>query len=358
MGQSVITHAQGNLLAADVEALVNTVNTVGVMGKGVALQFKRAYPDMFKDYAKQAMAGALRIGRMHVWRTDELVPRWIINFPTKQHWRNPSEMDFIDEGLTDLVRVVRELGIASIAVPPLGCGNGGLDWAEVEPRIARAFEELPGVAVKLYPPAGAPPAVSMVTRTTRPALSRGRAALITLLADYSDRAAGASLVEVQKLVYLLQAAGEPLHLDFVKARYGPYSDHLRRQLVSMEGHYLTGFGDGNSKVLESEPIRVLDGVDKLASRELATMPATIEHVERVLDLVAGYESAYGMELLASVHWVMQESPNARTDPDAAAEMVRAWSVRKCGMFTDHHVRAAWGALHRHGWAGSRMADAQ
>lgn len=161
----MITEARGNLLAADVEALVNTVNTVGVMGKGIALQFRRAYPDMFADYARAVKGSEIQLGHMHVWGTGALIgPRYVINFPTKAHWRAGSKMADIEAGLHDLVRVVAEMGIRSIAVPPLGCGNGGLDWADVEPRIRSAFDALPDVDVRLYAPGAAPEAAAMRRR--------------------------------------------------------------------------------------------------------------------------------------------------------------------------------------------------
>jgi O-acetyl-ADP-ribose deacetylase (regulator of RNase III) len=149
----MITLERGNLLDADVDALVNTVNTVGVMGKGLALQFKRAYPAMFRAYSRAAQSGELEVGRMQVWETGELQgPRYIINFPTKRHWRQGSRLVDIEQGLADLVRVVRALGIRSVAVPPLGCGNGGLDWAQVEPLITNALTSLADVDVRLFPP--------------------------------------------------------------------------------------------------------------------------------------------------------------------------------------------------------------
>lgn len=144
---------RGNLLKADVDALVNTVNTVGVMGKGLALQFKRAFPEAFRDYERACRAGEVQIGRMHV--VERLVsPRLIVNFPTKQHWRAASKLEFIEAGLADLVRVLREHGVSSVAVPALGCGLGGLAWSDVEPRIRSAFVALPEVRVLLYAPEG------------------------------------------------------------------------------------------------------------------------------------------------------------------------------------------------------------
>lgn len=149
----MITQADGNLLDADVDALVNTVNTVGVMGRGIALQFRRAFPAMFDDYVRAVKSGEVQIGRMHVWETDLLAgPRFVINFPTKRHWRGGSNLRWIEAGLEDLVRTIGEHKIRSLAVPPLGCGNGGLDWREVELRITRALGQLPDVEVLLFPP--------------------------------------------------------------------------------------------------------------------------------------------------------------------------------------------------------------
>ena len=139
----MIREMHGNLLADDAVALVNTVNTVGAMGKGIALQFKRAYPDMFRAYERAAKAGELQPGNVHVWETGALDgPRYILNFPTKRHWRAPSRLEDIEAGLADLVRVVDELAIRSIALPPLGCGNGGLDWSVVAPLIWDALTPL------------------------------------------------------------------------------------------------------------------------------------------------------------------------------------------------------------------------
>ena len=150
----MIQHARGDILAADVEALVNAVNTVGVMGKGLALQFKRAYPDMFDSYRDAARRGELSPGRMHVWPTRaDGNPRYIINFPTKRHWRSASRLADIETGLASLVETVTELGVSSLAIPPLGCGHGGLDWGRVRPLIEEALAALPGVTAVLYLPA-------------------------------------------------------------------------------------------------------------------------------------------------------------------------------------------------------------
>ena len=347
----VITTGQGNLLLADVDALVNTVNTVGVMGKGIALQFKRAYPAMFKAYEAAAKAHEIRLGNVYVWETGQITrPRFIINFPTKRHWRAKSRLKDIDAGLIDLVRVVQERGIKSIAVPPLGCGNGGLNWADVEPRIVAAFAAVPYVDVLLYPPTGSPSAASMPTNEPRPAMTAGRAALIALLDSYSTQAeASASLIESQKLMYFLQEAGEPLRLNYEKHLYGPYADNLRHVLKVVEGHYLQGFGDGSTPVMEAECLDVLPGATADARAVLGAHPETERRIDRVLELADGYETPYGLELLASVHWVVRQEPDTSTDVDQLVEKVRSWTPRKGRMFTEKHIRSAWESLRNKGW---------
>lgn len=351
MGEAVIKESTGNLLAAAVEALVNTVNTEGVMGKGIALQFKKAYPAMFDEYRKAAKAGEIRIGAMQVWETDLLEgPRFIINFPTKKHWKAKSRLADIDAGLVDLARVVADLGIKSIAVPPLGCGNGGLDWRDVEPRIRAAFDEAPDVDVLLFAPNGAPTAAEMSVATPRPAMNHNRAAFVDTLHRYTRQAEMApGLIETQKLMYFLEVAGEPLKLQYSANRYGPYSDRLRHALSALEGHFISGIGDGSAAVQEAEPLTVLPGAAEEAEAQLDGALPTRERIQRVLALAQGFESAYGLELLASVHWVVARE-NAR-DNDIAAR-VSAWSPRKARMFTQMHVLTALNALRERGWLAS------
>ena len=150
----MIRTATGDLLKADVEALVNPVNTVGVMGRGLALQFKRAFPDNFRAYAAACKAGEVAPGRMFIFETGRSTkPKFIVNFPTKRHWRNKSRLEDIEAGLAALVSDVARLEIRSIAIPPLGCGLGGLPWSKVRPRIHEAFAEHEKVDVHIYEPA-------------------------------------------------------------------------------------------------------------------------------------------------------------------------------------------------------------
>ena len=200
----MITDAHGNLLDDPADALVNTVNTVGIMGKGIALQFKRRFPAMFKDYERAAKKGELHLGSMHVWPTGRLeAPHYIINFPTKGHWRARSKLPDIEAGLEDLRSVLLELKVKSVAVPPLGCGHGGLRWTQVEPLIKEALADLPGVDIRVYPPEGPPAAADMVDNTARPRLTHGKATLLVLLDRYLAHAVEVTQIKIQKLLYCL-----------------------------------------------------------------------------------------------------------------------------------------------------------
>lgn len=342
-----ITRGTGNLLTQDVDALVNTVNTEGIMGKGIALQFKKAWPAMFKDYEAACKRGEVTPGRMHVWETGSLTgPRYIINFPTKRHWRSRSKLTDIETGLQDLTRVISELSITSIAIPPLGCGNGGLDWREVEPRMLRALKPVAGtVDLRIFAPTGAPSAADQPNREPVPKLTAARAALLALMREYEQVTfEPPALVEVQKLAYFLQANGEALRLDFGAAVYGPYADGLRKSLRAMEGHFIIGFGDGSLPINKAEPIRVKPEIYEGLDRYIAGHPETAARIRSVLREIEGFESTYGLELLATAHWVMTHDAAAMSSSDAAHEEIRQWSQRKSSLFTRPHVESAWRAV--------------
>ncbi len=353
----MIKESSGNLLRADAEALVNTVNTEGVMGKGIALQFKKAYPAMYEAYRRAAKAGEIRLGQMNVWETGQMTgPQYVINFPTKGHWKSHSKLTDIEAGLADLIEVIRKLGIESIAVPPLGCGNGGLDWRDVEPKIAEAFKQVPDVEVLLFSPGGAPAAAEMTTATQRPAMNANRAALVEMLHRYASQSLMApGLIESQKLLYFLQVAGQPLRLNFKQHHYGPYADNLRHVLNLVEGHFISGFGDGSAPVADAEPLAVLPGAADEAENLLAGDHETKDRIQRVISLAEGFESAYGLELLATVHWVASHETVA--SDDELVQKVWDWSPRKARMFTEDHVRIALETLRGQGWLAHELMPA-
>jgi O-acetyl-ADP-ribose deacetylase (regulator of RNase III) len=343
----VIRYVRGDILEAQSDALVNTVNCVGVMGRGIALQFKRAYPANFKAYAAACKREEVRPGRMFVFDTGELTnPRYIINFPTKVHWRGKSRIEHIESGLEALVSEVKTRGIRSIAIPPLGSGLGGLDWAEVRPLIDRAFAELPEVEVEVYEPVGAPE--PRPASAEKPKMTAGRAALVALMGRYLGGLLdpAINLLEVHKLMYFLQAAGEPLRLRYAKAWYGPYAENLRHVLMEVEGHLISGYtgeGDSPDTVLEVLPGAATDAEDFLSSNG-----ETQNRFDRVAELVEGYESPYGLELLSTVHWVANEGGRDRA---ALAEAVWTWGHRK-RQFTREQIDLALDHLQSLGWVES------
>lgn len=342
----MIEPAEGDILQAQADALVNTVNCVGVMGRGIALQFKNAYPANARAYTAACQRAEVHPGKMLVYDTGRLTqPRYIINFPTKRYWKGKSRLEDIQSGLLALVNEVRSRGIRSIAVPPLGAGLGGLDWGQVRPLIVEAFNALPDVRVLLFEPGGAPPAERMAKTRTRPPMTLGRAVLVGLLDRYLAAAMDpfVTLLEVHKLMYLAQVAGEPLKLEFAKAPYGPYARNLRHVLSQLEGHYVSGYGDAEDR--PDKALELLPGAAAEAASFLQGHAAALGRFDRVVDLIAGFETPFGMELLTTVHWVMaQEGGRA----DDALARVHAWNTRK-RMFTADQVAITVATLHERGW---------
>jgi O-acetyl-ADP-ribose deacetylase (regulator of RNase III) len=208
----------GDMFAEPVEALVNTVNCVGVMGKGVALEFKRRWPENFKAYKRACEAKRLTPGRMLIFDTHQLFPgdgpRYLINFPTKAHWRAKSELSYVEDGLDALLLQIRELGIKSIAMPPLGCGNGGLHWSNVKPLIVSKLTELSNVDVVVFNPHEADDLPEFSEQSSL-VMTYPRAMLLRTLAELEVYFNGAfDRISLQKLVYLLQSFGINFGLKF------------------------------------------------------------------------------------------------------------------------------------------------
>lgn len=346
----MIKFVTGNLFNAKVDALVNTVNTAGVMGKGLALQFKKAFPANSKAYEAACRRGDVQIGKMFVFDAGGIVlPRYIINFPTKKHWRSPSKLEYVEQGLGALIEVIRDRQIRSIAIPPLGAGLGGLDWREVRLVIEHALAVLTDVEVVVFEPNGAPAAEAMRNETKKPKMTSGRAALLSLMSRYLVPGYDyrLSLLEVQKLAYFLQVAGEPLRLDYQPRHYGPYADNLRHVLNHIEGHYLRGFGDGKNK--PETPLELLDGAAAEAEAFLSSSGDSEARLRKVADLIEGYETPFGMELLATVHWVATHDEDSARSDGAAVTAVHAWNTRKATTMKPEHVRTTWNHLRAKGW---------
>lgn len=350
----MIELTKGNLLEADADALVNTVNCVGVMGKGIALQFKQAFPYNFSLYQKACKRQEVAPGAMFVVPVNETIgPKFIINFPTKRHWKQPSFLEDIERGLFDLTEKIKELGIGSVAVPPLGCGNGGLDWSVVEPLMRQHLEGLTNVRILLYAPEGAPHVNAVKVSTARPKMTLGRALLIRLLEPYHSIGHLVTMREIQKLAYLLQYAGGPLKLKYEKDKFGPYADKLNHALQSMQGHYIKGYGDRSNKA----QLELLPGAVEEAHGFLQDYPDVEAYLQKVRLIVERYDDVQGLELLATVHWVASENMLAAADPSQAIHDVRSWNARKRIVFPATKIEEAWNHLNAQGWIGCNSVDA-
>ena len=343
----MILFTTGDILKADSEALVNTVNCVGYMGRGIAAQFSRAYPHNLKVYEVACRRQEVQPGRMLIVETGQLTnPRYIVNFPTKRHWRGKSRMEDIEAGLVALVEDVQRLGIRSIAIPPLGCGLGGLNWSDVRPRIERAFAPLVDVQVAVFDPSGAPAADVMARSTTAPPMTAGRAVLVRLIDRYLAGLLDpfVSLLEVHKLMYFAQEAGEPLRLRYVKGLYGPYAENLRQVLTRIEGHFVSGYADGGDA--PDKQLALVPGAVEEAESYLVEVPETRTRFDRVVNLVEGFETPFGMELLATIHWVSTREQTS--DSKSVVERVYAWGERK-RRFSPRQIHLGWEVLAAKGW---------
>lgn len=344
----MIEYRSGDILKDESEALVNTVNCVGVMGRGIALQFKDAYPQNFTVYAAACKRGEVQPGRMLVFETGKLTsPRYIINFPTKRHWRGNSRIEDIESGLVALVEEIRTRGIQSVAIPPLGSGLGGLDWSSVRPRIERALQSLPNVRVSVYEPTGAPATDVMAHSRKVPAMTAGRAALVELIHRYLGGLLDpyVTLLEVHKLMYFMQESGEPLRLKFKQAPYGPYAENLRHVLHAVEGHLISGYADGGDA--PDKQLNLVPGAVEDAAAFLAHHEETRARFDKVAALVEGFESPSGLELLATVHWLIKHESVASLDSVIARTY--AWNERK-RQFTRRQIGIAVEVLSKKGWA--------
>lgn len=348
----MIEYKQGNLLQEHTEALVNTVNCVGVMGKGIALQFKQAFPENFKQYKKACDGKEVQPGQMFTTSTGKLFPKYIINFPTKRHWRGKSKIEDIESGLKALVEEVKRFDIKSLAIPPLGCGNGGLNWKQVKPMITKSFAELPDIKVVIFEPGGAPVADKIKVATKKPNMTLARALFIQLLEIYEIPGYRLTKIEIQKLAYFLQEAGESLKLNYVKHQFGPYADNLNHVLQRLDGHFIRGYGDRS----QQSQMYVLPEGKKAAHNYLEQHPEANERLEKVSNLITGFETPYGMEMLATIHWVVtKEDPQAAEDCEKAIALCQQWNNRKRKLFKPSHLQKAWERLKQQNWLSNSSA---
>ena len=354
----MIKFIQGNLLDAKAEALVNTVNTMGIMGKGIALMFKEAFPENFKAYEAACERKEVRLGHMFVTeRQDMFGPRLLINFPTKANWRFPSQLEWIEEGLKDLRRVIEEKDVHSIAIPPLGSGNGGLDWNEVKPRIERVLADIPNVEVIVYEPTEK--YQNVAKKKGVEALTPARAMVAELIRRYWILGIECTILEIQKLAYFLERKvisfelENTLDLRFKANKFGPYSVRLGHLLNALDGSYL----HCDKRLADASPLDVIWFEDSKRDKVAAYLTtAEAKPYRKALEatdyLIDGFQSPLGMELLATVDWLLVHK-GVESTVDAVRKGLKTWpggaeaGARKLRLFDDRLIGLALERLAPH-----------
>lgn len=337
----MITFLQGDLLQSDAQALVNTVNTVGVMGKGIALQFKTQFPKNYKVYKEACKQGEVKIGEVLVVEDGDLMrKKYIINFPTKEHWKAPSRIEYIEKGLSALKSALVEYNIHSVALPPLGCGNGGLDWNVVKPMIAEALSDL-DVQVYVYEPNAAIKSMLQAEETREDVkLTPAKAMILYLMFQYEAIGDISSLFSANKLAYFLQESGEKLRLTFTAHHYGPYSVQLNHLLGAVNGIYIRGLEQNQAKAFEPLLLNYerYNEVEQFVKTELSDTQRN--RLRSVLNLIDGFGSASALELLASVDYASKQE-GVESTADNVIRMIQQWNPRKANLFKPEHVKTAY-----------------
>lgn len=326
----MLQYITGNILDSGAQALINTVNTVGVMGKGIALQFKKAYPNNFKLYEQATKNNEVIVGKMYVTQESNLQSgeKWIINFPTKKDWRKPSEYVFIEEGLNDLVEVIDKHKIKSIAIPPLGAGNGGLKWEKVKKIIEEKLQHL-DLDIYVYEPTTQ---ILESLKKERVKLTNARALLLYTLFDLVKNGEYVSEFSSEKVCYFLQRFGAKKYfkLDFKPNFYGPYSGKVRFLLNEINGSYIMGYSDMNKKPFE--PLTLIADTyetvkDYVEGKEELSLIAA-----KTKSFLDGFYADFALELLSSVDYLSQQENTF--DEQIITAKLSGWSDRKRTLFTN------------------------
>jgi uncharacterized protein YwgA/O-acetyl-ADP-ribose deacetylase (regulator of RNase III) len=357
----MITIKIGNLFESEAQTLVNTVNCVGVMGKGIALEFKRRFPAMFKDYEQRCAAGAVRLGHPYLYK--DLVGKWILNFPTKDHWRSVARLRDIINGLEYLKEHYRDWGVRSLAVPPLGCGQGQLEWRVVGPTLYRYLSQL-DIPVELYAPHGTPE-----KQLTREFLSQATTETLVganTLRGSKINPAWVALVEIlarvtrepyhwpvgrttfQKIAYFATAAGLPTGLRYEKGSFGPFASGLKHIITVLVNQGLV------EERQAGQMFRVRPGPTFPDARELAKaeIAAWENIVARVTDLVLRLNTR-DAEVAASVHFMAQALQQSIRQPSEVdvRDAVLSWKQKRKPQLSSHEIEQATRHLNVLGWVG-------
>ena len=328
----MIRYVTGNILESNAQALINTVNTMGVMGKGIALQFKKAYPGNFNAYRNACKQGNIAVGKLFVTKGNNnnlnSGEKIIINFPTKNDWRKPSEYCFIEQGLDDLFRIIEKHNIKSIAFPPIGAGNGGLEWEKVKKILEEKLSTL-NIDIFVYEPTNA---IKEYLKKERVKLTDARALLLHVLYDLVRNGEYVSEFSSEKVCYFLQKFGAEkyLKLNFKNHFYGPYSGKVRYVLNYLNGSYIAGYSDMNKKPFDPL-ILISDGYNDIKSY-IENNPELLEISTKTTTFLSGFYSDFALELLSSIDFIINE--NNTFDKHLVTEKLSKWSDRKRSMFSN------------------------
>jgi len=341
-------YMKGNLLETEAQAIVNTVNTVGIMGKGIALQFKEQFPTNFKIYASLCKKGQVQIGKMLVVKENSLRgEKIIINFPTKTEWYKKSQYSYIEEGLKDLVRVIEEYKIKSIAIPPLGCGNGGLQWGKVKLLLEKYLGNLNDTEIAVYEPNEAVKAILQKEAVKKEyGLTNARAMLLYALFRYERLGEVATVFAANKLAYFLQKSGEPLKLQFVPYVYGPYAQAIEKVLYALNGKYLKGMEQMKARPFETLQLNYqrFNEVESFIKNNLSSDQK--ERLENLFKVIEGFESSLSLEILASTHYL--KSSNSDLTEDQLFNKIQEWNKRKRILIKKEYINLALDHLNNYG----------
>ncbi|SNB39456.1 type II toxin-antitoxin system antitoxin DNA ADP-ribosyl glycohydrolase DarG [Flavobacterium psychrophilum] len=328
----MIHYKSANLLESEAEALVNTVNTIGVMGKGIALQFKNQYPNNYKLYVAACKVKEVQVGKLFVTVETSLLggEKIIVNFPTKTDWRKPSEYNYIEAGLQDLVKVIREKDIKSIAIPSLGAGNGGLDWNKVKIIMEQYLTNV-NCDIYIYQPNAA---IQEGLKKERVKLTPARAMLLSVLFDLVKNGEFVSEFSAEKIAYFLQRFGakESFKLEFQPNFYGPYSGKVKHVLYHLNGSYISGYSSKDKKPFDELSLMVdaekevniyLDGQENEKYKLI---------VLKTKMFLSGFYADFGLELLSTIDFIIAEK-QVKSIEDITKHLEN-WSHRKKTMFTN------------------------
>lgn len=329
----MIHYKTGNLFDSKAEALVNTVNTVGVMGKGIALQFKNIFPNNFRVYSNACKNKEVKVGRLLVTEEETLLTgkKIIINFPTKTNWHLPSEYKYIEAGLLELVKVIKDKNIHSIAIPPLGSGNGGLDWNKVKLLLEKHLADT-DCDIIIYEPNAA---IQEVLKKERVKLTPARAMLLSVLYELVRNGEFVSEFSSEKIAYFLQRFGakDAFMLEFHPNFYGPYSGKVKHVLYYLNGSYIMGYSSKDKKPFEelglipNAETEINEFLNKSENKKYKVI------TDKTKNFLTGFYSPFGLELLSTIDFIIDEKK--ATTEEAITKELENWSDRKKTLFTNH-----------------------